>query len=185
MAAMTKMSHFLPLVFRSSKTLAEFWLACLIWTYTATLRGRMCMERRELLAGLATISALSAAPSLYAQATHQHSPDAGKNAAVIKTASDCETTGEICVSHCIELLSQGDKSLGLCAKRASELIAVCRALGAIATQDAPSLTTLAALAEDVCKRCETECRKFTQHPQCIACADACAACSAECKRLHG
>jgi len=75
------------------------------------------MERRELLAGLATISALSAAPSLYAQAAHQHSSEAGKHAGVIKTASECVTTGEVCVSHCIDLLSQGDKALGLCAQR--------------------------------------------------------------------
>jgi len=141
------------------------------------------MDRRELLAGLATVSAFSAATAVYGQATHEHSQGAGKHAAVVKTAGECETTGEVCVSHCIGLLSQGDKSLGLCATRASELIAVCRALSAIAAQDAPSLAVLAALAEDVCKRCEAECRKFPQHPQCTACADACAACSTECKKL--
>ena len=141
------------------------------------------MERRELLLGAGAISAVSAVTSLYAQDSHQHSHAAGKYDAVIRTAGECETTGEVCLSHCIDLLAQGDKSLALCAKRANELTAVCRALGAIAAQDAPSLSTLASLAEDVCKRCEVECRKFPQHPQCVACAEACVACSTECKKL--
>lgn len=141
------------------------------------------MERRELLLGAGAISAVSAVTSLYAQDSHQHSHAAGKYDAVILTAGECVTTGEVCLSHCIEVLSQGDKSLALCAKRANELATVCLALGAVAAQDAPSLFTLAALAEEVCKRCEAECRKFPQHPQCIACADACVACSTECKKL--
>lgn len=141
------------------------------------------MERRDLLAGMSALSVLSAVTPLYGQDANQHSHAPGKNDAVIRTASECETTGEVCLNHCIEILAQGDKSLALCAKRSNELISVCRALAAIAAQDAPSFATLAALAEEVCKRCEAECRKFPQHPQCLACADACVACATECKKV--
>ena len=64
----------------------------------------------------------------------QHSHGAGKYDAVIRTAGGVRNREKSASVDCIDLLAQGDKSLALCAKRANELTAVCRALGAIAAR---------------------------------------------------
>jgi Cys-rich four helix bundle protein (predicted Tat secretion target) len=104
------------------------------------------------------------------------------NKALVAAASDCVSKGEICLSHCLELLGTGDKSMAACSKSVNEMLAVCGALLSLAAQGAPSLSKLASVALDVCKRCETECRKHV-HSQCKDCAAACAACAAECKKI--
>jgi Cys-rich four helix bundle protein (predicted Tat secretion target) len=81
------------------------------------------------------------------------------------------------------MLANGDKSMGACAKTASEMLATCGALLSLAAQGAPSLSKFATVCLDVCKRCEAECRKHLQHPPCADCAAACATCAAECKKI--
>jgi Cys-rich four helix bundle protein (predicted Tat secretion target) len=104
------------------------------------------------------------------------------NRALVDAAGDCVSKGQVCLSHCNEVLATGDKSMAACAMSVSELLAVCGALLALAAQGAPSLPKLASVAFDVCTRCEAECRKHAQHPPCKDCADACATCAAQCKK---
>jgi Cys-rich four helix bundle protein (predicted Tat secretion target) len=104
------------------------------------------------------------------------------NKALVGAASECVSKGEVCLSHCLDLMATGDKSMGACAKTVNEMLAVCGAVRALAAQGAPALSKLAGVCLDVCKRCETECQKHA-HSQCKDCAAACAACQAECKKI--
>jgi len=136
------------------------------------------MDRRQLLRGVG----LGAAAGIAAAQDHLHHSHGG-HPTVVAAASDCVGKGEICLAHCYESLSQGDKSLAACAKSVSELTAVCGALRSLAAQGAPSLAKLAAISLDVCQRCEAECRKHEKmHSECKDCADACATCAAECRK---
>jgi len=136
------------------------------------------MNRRQVLSG---VGFLAVAAGTVEQGLSQGSAGV-PNKALVATSSDCVSKGEICLSHCIDILASGDKSMAACAKSVDELLAVCGALHALAAQGAPSLGKLASVALDVCRRCEAECKKHA-HPPCKDCATACAACAAECKKI--
>ena len=136
------------------------------------------MNRRQVLSG---VGFLAAAATTVEQGRSQGSAGVA-NKALIATASECVGKGEICLSHCLEMLGTGDKSMAACAKTVNEMLAVCGALLSLAAQGVPSLSKLASVALDVCKRCEAECRKHAHKP-CTDCAAACAACAAECKKI--
>jgi Cys-rich four helix bundle protein (predicted Tat secretion target) len=137
------------------------------------------MNRRQVLGGAGF---LAAAAATVEQGRSQSSAGV-PNKALVATASDCLSKGELCLSHCHGMLANGDKSMGACAKTASEMLATCGALLSLAAQGAPSLSKFATVCLDVCKRCEAECRKHLQHPPCADCAAACATCAAECKKI--
>ncbi len=137
------------------------------------------MNRRQVLGGVGVLAATAAA----ARQGLSGSTVGIVDRPLVDAASDCVSKGQVCLSHCHEMLANGDKSMAACAKSVSELLAVCGALLALAAQGAPSLPKLAAVAFDVCTRCEAECLKHAQHPPCKDCADACVACAAQCKKV--
>ena len=82
------------------------------------------MQRRELLTGLGLAAAVTAIPNAAAQAPHHHHGTAAYQTLADK-ASDCVSKGELCLTHCYELLAQGDKSMASCAKSLREMLALC------------------------------------------------------------
>ena len=138
------------------------------------------MERRDLLRTLGAAAVTAAAIPTFAQ--HEHHHGGAKNQALIDAAGDCSNKAEVCLSHCQEVLAQGDKSLAACAASAREVATACTALRSLAAQNAPSMPQFAKVTADVCRRCEAECRKHLQHQACKDCADACATCAAECAK---
>lgn len=139
------------------------------------------MDRRELFCALG--AAAVTAGALPALAQHEHHGSAGaKNQALIDASSACSSAAEHCVTHCVEMLAEGDKTLLPCAKTSREVAVVCGGLRALAAQNSPHLAQYAKMAAEICKSCEAECRKHPQHPVCKNCAEACAACAAECSK---
>jgi Cys-rich four helix bundle protein (predicted Tat secretion target) len=136
------------------------------------------MNRRQVLT---RVGFLAAAATTVEQSRSQGSAGV-VNKALLSAHSECVSKGEVCLSHCLELLATGDKSMGPCAKVVNEMLAVCGAVRDLAAQGAPALSKLAGVCLDVCKRCEAECRKHA-HSQCQDCAAACAACQVECKKI--
>jgi Cys-rich four helix bundle protein (predicted Tat secretion target) len=137
------------------------------------------MNRRQVLSSVG----LFAAAATTAEQARSQGAAGTPNKALVATASDCLSKGQLCLTHCHEMLATGDKSMGACAKTASEMVAVCAAMIALAAQGAPSLPKFATVCLDVCRRCEAECRKHIQHSPCKDCATACAASQAECKKI--
>ena len=138
------------------------------------------MDRRELFCSLG--AAAIAASALPAVAQHEHHNLGAKYQSLIDAASACSSAAELCVSHCVTMLAEGDKSLQACAATSREMAVVCSALRSLAAQNAPHLTAFAKVSADMCKACEAECLKHPQHPVCKACADDCAVCAAECAK---
>lgn len=142
------------------------------------------MQRREILTGLGAVASAMAVPAALAQSEHHHEHGKAAHQALADTASACIGKGEICLTHCVELLAQGDKSMASCARSVREMLALCSALRSLAHQEAPALPKLAAVCLDACTRCEAECRKHASvHAQCKECGESCAACAAECKKI--
>lgn len=78
------------------------------------------------------------------------------------------------MNHCLDLLAKGDASLGDCAKRVREMLAVCRALETLVVSESRHLQAAAALCAKVCDDCRAECEKHAHHHgECKACMEAC------------
>ncbi len=90
--------------------------------------------------------------------------------------SQCIGAGEQCLTHCLALLSKGNSSLGACAERVRDMLAVCRSTQVLASAGSSHLPAAAALCADVCESCRVECAKHAgHHAECRACEKACAA----------
>lgn len=145
------------------------------------------LSRREVLQGtlLGMIALLTPITGNAADQAHsQPSLGAGKNRAVVDAGAACVGSGEVCLKHIMDQFAAGDTSLTVCGMRVQEMIAVCRALITLAASDAPQLKPFAKVCIEVCKACETECRKHEQHhPICKETAESCARVSAACEKL--
>jgi len=65
------------------------------------------------------------------------------------------------------------------------MLAACRGLAVLAALESQHLPAFAAACADICRSCETECRKHEKtHAICRACADSCAACIKACKAVQ-
>jgi Cys-rich four helix bundle protein (predicted Tat secretion target) len=165
-----------------------------------TKQNKNGMNRRELLTGTGAVSAgllISAAmPNSASANSHMgghgdhmmHNSNTPKrmpvNMPLILSAQNCLTSANICVSHCLILIGQGDNSLQECLRTASEMIPSCNGLGQLASMNAKHLKKYAEYCITVCTDCEIECRKHQDHHwQCKNCAQACAECIRQCKML--
>jgi len=80
------------------------------------------MNRRQFIGGTAAIS-LAAATTLanahgnHDHGSHSHAANSTDNAyeAARKAAGHCVSAGQVCLTHCITLLSKGDTSMQQCA----------------------------------------------------------------------
>lgn len=145
------------------------------------------MDRRTLFQGAtaAALTALAGAASAADEHAHHHHMHGGpKYQGLIETASDCLTTGEACIAHCLVLLGQGEKEMAACAQSVSQMLAICSSLHKLAVQESKYLPALAKVAAAVCEDCEKECRKHEKkHAECKACAEGCAACLKQCRAV--
>jgi len=134
------------------------------------------------LAGMGILAVASRATADDAKPMHEHHDHAGPNGALIAAAHQCMAAADVCLSHCIDRLSDGDKTMADCARSVQQMRAMVAALAELAAQKAPYLKELAALCAKACRDCQAQCKKHEQHAPCKACGDACEKCAAECDK---
>src|SRR5690349_4723459 len=150
------------------------------------------MNRRKFVtAGASLLAAAAAAPAI-ARADEQGG-SAGKkggtsvgtkNKALIDAAAACATAGDVCLEHCLALLRTGDKSMAKCSASVAQMVPMCRALEALAIQDATELKAHAVTCAKVCRECEEACKVHAgHHAQCKKCMQTCQRCAAECDKI--
>jgi Cys-rich four helix bundle protein (predicted Tat secretion target) len=159
------------------------------------------MDRRELLgwvgglgaagtASAAGIKGLDPAPSnadgtstLLAQAAapaHDHAAMMAAPAApsrfgkLVAPYQECVRASQACMSHCQQLLAQGDKSLGACLKTALDTEVVCSAVLKLANLNSQFTAAMAKQSISVMQACVEACKEHVgHHAECKACHDAC------------
>ena len=145
------------------------------------------IERRQfMLGGTLAVAALGAVGPAAAASQMDHSAHQGHGAyhapssplqALIDSAFDCQQTGLICTEHCIQLLKGGNNALAECLDKVQEMLAICDAMGRLASYGSAHTRKIVQICMDICIECEKECRKHAKlHTPCRACADACAEC---------
>lgn len=146
------------------------------------------MNRRDLLTTAAgslavySLSALADGPKAAPPAAK--APEGPANQALVDAALDCVRTGEICLQHCIRLLSTGDKSMAECAATVRAMLPLCEATAQLGLQSSVHLKALAAVCGKACRDCEAACKKHQHHhAECKACFESCQKCAAECEKF--
>jgi Cys-rich four helix bundle protein (predicted Tat secretion target) len=108
----------------------------------------------------------------------------GHYRALADAAGACVAKGQVCVNHCLDVSSSGDKDFAACAKSASQMLALCTALQGLANQNSHHVPGLAKVAMAACNECEAQCKKHAdKHEPCNACMESCRTCANECKAL--
>ena len=152
------------------------------------------MHRRAVLATLAASGTLLSMGAARAQDEHMHHHDGhdehashgevARHKALVDSALECVKRGEVCISHCISSLGQGDTSLKDCLRSVLTMMPSCEALARLAALDAPRLKEFAKVCGDICADCQAECKKHQDHhAACKACGEACGACADECRKI--
>lgn len=125
----------------------------------------------------------SSSPGEAKQAKH-HEEEHGKTApeggaspamkALATAAAECVVAGDICLEHCLRLLSTGSPMMAACARQVQQMLAVCRATGSLAAMGSEYATEMAKLCEAACTACAQECEAHAgHHAECAACFEAC------------
>jgi Cys-rich four helix bundle protein (predicted Tat secretion target) len=141
------------------------------------------MNRRDVLGtAIGGASLVMAMDKVFAEG-HQHEHGASAHASLSEAARHCASSGDACMSHCLQLFAQGDTTTAACAKSVYQMTAICEALARLASANFEHLAEFAKIAHATCLDCEKECRKHeNEHAICKACAESCAACAEECKK---
>ena len=101
---------------------------------------------------------------------HEHSGLAG-------VAGDTASIGKECLTHCIDQLAKGDKTMSDCARSVRDMITACTALSAFAAANSKHLRGYLPVCKKICTECREECLKHAEHHAiCKECADACDKC---------
>lgn len=149
------------------------------------------MNRRQFIGGTAAIS-LAAATTLanahghHDHGSHSHAANSTDNAyeAARKAAGRCVAAGQVCLTHCITLLSKGDTSMKDCAAAVNQMLALCGAMQNLAAQNSRLTPSLAKVCIEACKQCAAACQKHAaHHAECKACYESCTDCIKECEKI--
>ena len=112
------------------------------------------MNRRQFISSTAAAATLTvAAATARAHGNHDHAAH-GSHAMPAATASKayeavraaaghCVAAGQVCLNHCITLLSTGDTSMKDCAVAVNQMLALCGAIQNLAAQNSRLTPSLA------------------------------------------
>ena len=133
------------------------------------------MSRREILLGMGAVAATAyAGAAVSAMPGHDHSKHSAQLPDLLDATNNCLDKGQRCLAHCLVSFREGDVELADCAAKVHEMEAICGAFSYLLAANSGYVKAYAAVCEQACRDCETECRKHEEHVECKACAEACA-----------
>ena len=153
------------------------------------------MNRRQFISSTAAAATLTvAAATARAHGNHDHAAHgnhampaaAARKAyeAVRAPAGHCVAAGQVCLNHCITLLSTGDTSMKDCAVAVNQMLALCGAIQNLAAQNSRLAPSLAKVCVEACKQCAEACKAHAaHHAECKACYESCLNCIKECQKI--
>src|SRR5687768_13561953 len=110
------------------------------------------MNRRDLLKGAGVVAGATLSGNVFAGAAASGSHSLEKHP-LISSLGTCVAACELCVSHCIDMLEQGNTMFRNVLHKTRECLAICEAMLTLATFDADHRAALAKLCAEVCREC--------------------------------
>ncbi len=151
------------------------------------------MNRRQFIsstAAAATLTAVASAASAHDNhnhAAHSHAAPAASSRVyedARAAAGHCVAAGQVCLNHCITLLSSGDTSMKDCAVAVNQMLALCGAIQNLAAQNSRLTPALAKVCVEACKQCAEACKAHAaHHAECKACYESCLNCIKACEKI--
>ena len=134
------------------------------------------MERRELITKTA-IGAGMVFASTGLNAAAGKTAKKSINMPLLDSLQDCQSTGNICLNHCIHELASGSKMLKDCADAVMEMLPIVEATMKLVARNTPMAKEQAKLCIKTCQSCQKECDKHKDHhTECKQCGEACKSC---------
>ena len=94
------------------------------------------------------------------------------------------SVGQVCLTHCITLLSKGDTAMKDCAAAVNQMLALCGAMQNLAAQNSRLTPSLAKVCIEACKQCAAACQKYAaHHAEYKACYESYTDCIKECEKI--
>ena len=128
------------------------------------------MDRRKFLAFSTAGAAAMMSRNAIAQHNHMtHSKDKTYSkweTQLSKTAVDCINDGKLCLAHCLESMSSGDKTLARCQQSVVNMLASVEAMNNVAiygNYKKSSMIKLVDACQSFCEDCFAECKKHSKH----------------------
>lgn len=154
------------------------------------------LHRRDLLIGVAGLSAMALASGVQAKEAHDHDgkhdarppvPLSAAHKAVIASTADCMRTGRVCLARCTDHLASGVPMMEHCQRAVMNMLAVVSAMADVAgyaNAKSEDLKLLAKACAEFCRSCAEACEPHaSHHEECQACMDACIACAKACDAI--
>lgn len=147
------------------------------------------MDRRELLvaAGMIGVASSGALGKGEGKTEHKRLNSNPHLEGFLRASSECMRTGEVCLSHCMRLLGQGDVSMAECNATVHNMLAVCSATMKVATYQTSSAEMIKKLVQacaEYCQACAASCEKHaSHHAECKNCMESCKSCADACNRF--
>lgn len=146
------------------------------------------MDRRGFITAAGLTAGSAVASSIYAKDDHSHHH--GKKAKerkitsiekkLIEITRECDSTGKICIAHCLRNLEAGNTSMAECQMAVQAMLPVVAALHSNVSFGYGSKKNMKQLAEtciSFCKACKKTCEPHIKHhKECAECAKSCDDC---------
>jgi Cys-rich four helix bundle protein (predicted Tat secretion target) len=139
------------------------------------------INRRDFIAAASSVTALgmvtisgNAIADDEGDTRRHHKHHELKHQDLVEAALECVAKGQACISHCLDLMANGDTSVAECAKSVNLMTPFCDTFARFAVADSAHLKDMAKMCVKVCENCEKACHEHEdEHVECYECAEAC------------
>jgi hypothetical protein len=100
-----------------------------------------------------------------------------------KKCGDCQRICDMCAAHCAKLVASGKTQHLTTLQTCQDCATHCSAAACIVARSGPFSDTICKACEDACRRCATECDKFSDDSMMKECAEECRKCEKACKDM--
>jgi len=106
---------------------------------------------------------------------------------IVKTATECQRDGRVCLASCTDHLASGAHAMDRCQRAVMNMLSVTAAMAEVASYknaNPKQIAALAAACAGFCRACVEACEPHKDHhAECKACQQSCQSCAQACEAL--
>jgi len=103
--------------------------------------------------------------------------------ACAEACSDCQRACDMCATHCIRLLKDGQEAHIKSAMTCQDCADICAVAASIVSRSGPFSVTICEACADACAACAKQCEAFPDDEHMKECAEQCRKCEKACRDM--